>query len=93
MRELALRELQVLAGDLELLRVVADVGLGLVEPGLRRVVGLDGLRQVGVHLGELRLDGVRLGLTVGQTIRVRASTEERKQDEQRHTPEESSAGS
>ena len=42
---------------------------------------------------ELRLDGVRLGLTVGQTVCVRASTEERKQDEQRHPPEESSAGS
>ncbi len=34
-----------------------------------------------------------LGLTVGQTVCVRTSTEERKQDEQRHHPEESSAGS
>ena len=93
LRELGLRDAEVAARDVELLRVVADRRLGAVQPGLRAVVGLDRLRQVGVHLLELRLHSIGFGLTVGQPVRVRASTEERKQDEQRYPPEESSAGS
>ena len=43
--------------------------------------------------GQLGLDAVGLGLPVGETVSVRAPTEEREQDEQRQPPEESSAAS